>query len=71
LYKTERGYLGLRPRSAECGDEVWLLQGAGVPFVLRKDGEKFKIVREKYLHGFVDGRMAQEVSGKIGGVSIV
>jgi hypothetical protein len=71
LYRMERGYLGLGPRSAECGDEVWLLQGARVPFVLRKNGEKFKLVGETYLHGFMDGRMAREVGGKIGGVSIV
>lgn len=70
LYRTEGGYLGLGPRSVEYGDEVWLLQGAGVPFILRKDGEQSELIGETYLHGFMDGKMAQKVIGRIGVVTI-
>ena len=36
LFVTEsRGYLGCGPAALEPGDEVWLLLGATVPFVLR------------------------------------
>ena len=42
-----------------------------MPFILKKDREKFKLVRETYLHGFMDGKIANEVSEIIGGVSII
>ena len=36
LFVTEsRGYLGCGPAALEPGDEIWLLEGATVPFVLR------------------------------------
>jgi hypothetical protein len=44
---------------------MWLLQGAGAPFILRKDGEKFKLVGETYLHGFMGGKMANAADGVI------
>ena len=69
LRRTERRYLGLGPRSAKYEDGVRLLQGAGAPFILRKDGEKFKL-GEAYLHGFIDGKMANEV-GRIIGVLVL
>lgn len=36
LYTTKRGYLGLGPMSLKEGDEVWVLAGSRVPFVLRR-----------------------------------
>lgn len=36
LYITKRGYLGLGPMSLKEGDEVWVLAGSRVPFVLRR-----------------------------------
>ena len=50
---------------------MWLLQGAAAPSILRKDGEKFKLVGETYLHGFMGGKMASEVDGIIWGVSTI
>lgn len=35
LYRTQRGYLGLGPASLEVGDEVWVIAGSRVPFILR------------------------------------
>jgi hypothetical protein len=36
LFVTEnRGYLGCGPSALEPGDEIWMLEGATVPFVLR------------------------------------
>jgi hypothetical protein len=36
LFVTEnRGYLECGPAALEPGDEIWLLEGATVPFVLR------------------------------------
>ncbi|KAH7377814.1 heterokaryon incompatibility protein-domain-containing protein [Pyrenochaeta sp. MPI-SDFR-AT-0127] len=39
--RTGNGYLGLVPDSSRVGDAVWLLQGAKVPFILRRaEGNK-------------------------------
>jgi hypothetical protein len=59
LYRTSRGYLGLGPESTAVGDEAWLLQGAKMPFVLRKISNlsSYRLVGETYLHGFMHGEM--------------
>lgn len=41
LFVTEtQKYLGLGPMSMQIGDEVWLVKGSKVPFLLRKVGEE-------------------------------
>jgi hypothetical protein len=60
LYLTEDQQLGLGPQSAEVGDEVWLVDGAQVPFILRPVAGKeqtFTLVGETYVHGFMNGEM--------------
>jgi hypothetical protein len=53
LFVTEDcGYLGCGPAALEPGDEIWLLEGATVPFVLRP-----------VLHGEVIERF--EIAGKV------
>ncbi|GME28712.1 chitin recognition protein [Neofusicoccum parvum] len=67
LYRTAGGYLGLGPKSLRKGDEVWLIQGARAPFVLRTDLEldAHVIVGETYLHGFMHGEMVDKVKGRL------
>jgi hypothetical protein len=62
VFRTSRGYIGLCPLPSEVGDEVWLLQGALVPFVLREVAEKgkYEMIGEAYLHGFMNGEMLTE-----------
>jgi hypothetical protein len=60
LYLTEDRHLGLGPQSAEAGDEVWLVDGAQVPFILRpvdRIKQTFTLVGETYVHGFMNGEM--------------
>ena len=60
LYLTEDRQLGLGPQSADVGDEVWLVDGAQVPFILRPMASKeqmFTLVGETYVHGFMNGEM--------------
>jgi hypothetical protein len=60
---TEMGYIGFVPAGAGEGDEVCLIRGAQVPFVVRsRAGEAASIgtkacilVGEAYLHGVMDG----------------
>ncbi|KAK1835041.1 heterokaryon incompatibility protein-domain-containing protein [Podospora conica] len=36
LFATEGGLFGVAPAAAQQGDEVWLIRGAKVPFILRR-----------------------------------
>ncbi|XPT04626.1 hypothetical protein M3J09_013702 [Ascochyta lentis] len=68
FFRTELGHFGLCFPDACPGDEVWVLAGGRVPFVLRALNEatvpaaqtdtgskSFKLIGECYLHGFMDG----------------
>ena len=62
LFFTEGGNIGLGPKSLKEGDEVWLLEGAQIPFILkpipRVEGEVCRaLVGEAYLHGWMHGEM--------------
>ncbi|KAF5541072.1 heterokaryon incompatibility het-6 [Fusarium mexicanum] len=58
LYLTEKGYLGLGPARTEVGDDVSLIAGAHVPFVLRKGNQGWILVGETYVHGVMYGEAA-------------
>ncbi|KAJ4991156.1 hypothetical protein SVAN01_03284 [Stagonosporopsis vannaccii] len=68
FFRTENGHLGLCFPHTRPGDEVWVLAGGKVPFVLRRPEaaslfveeptdviQNLKMVGECYLHGFMDG----------------
>lgn len=61
---TERGHLGLVPRTAQKGDMVCVLFGCSVPVILRRVGTSdvsgettplYRMVGECYLDGYMDG----------------
>jgi hypothetical protein len=60
-YRTCQNYLGLGSISTKPGDQVRLLCGAKVPFVLRPQSPlnegKHELVGGCYLHGFMHGEM--------------
>jgi hypothetical protein len=60
LYMTKQGFIGLGPLSTEPSDQVWMLQAAKVPFILRPMDRhgKFNLIGETYVHGFMDGEFA-------------
>lgn len=59
LFISNTGYLGLAPKSAGSGDTVWIFQGGKIPFMLRKkETGNYNIVGEAYVHGFMDGSVA-------------
>ncbi|KAF2279576.1 uncharacterized protein EI97DRAFT_180682 [Westerdykella ornata] len=64
MFRTERDLLGMGTKSVREGDEVWILPGAKVPFVLRpvkgKTPKRFRLVEEAYLHGYMDGEVLGE-----------
>ena len=69
LYTTCEGRLGVGPPAMRKGDEVWVIRGARVPFILRRCEAGFTLVGETYLHGVMDGEMVGE--GREGLVDVV
>ncbi|KAF9880376.1 heterokaryon incompatibility protein [Colletotrichum karsti] len=58
---TTKGYLGLFPQHAEAGDNLYVLDGGHVPFVMRDaEGGKFRLVGECYVYGIMDGEAIRE-----------
>ncbi|KAK3614284.1 hypothetical protein LTR56_027351 [Elasticomyces elasticus] len=60
LFTTHKGYLGLGD-APEADDEIWILDGGRVPFLLRPypdDSDHagcFSLVGDCYVHGIMDG----------------
>ncbi|KAF5565494.1 heterokaryon incompatibility (het-6OR allele) [Fusarium phyllophilum] len=52
---TGSGYLCMVPGNTRAGDQIALLHGGRTPYVLRKAGEKWRIVGECYVHGIMSG----------------
>ncbi|TGO50066.1 hypothetical protein BOTNAR_0407g00050 [Botryotinia narcissicola] len=60
LFRTRKGYLGIGAQSLRPCDEVWVLAGASVPFILRRGEDEFyELVGEVYLHGVMHGEALQ------------
>ncbi|KAK5653496.1 hypothetical protein OQA88_8755 [Cercophora sp. LCS_1] len=74
LFSSTAGYVGVGAKSLCPGDQVWLLKGASVLFVLR-EAEKMKdadgstepreygLVGEAYIHGFMHGEILGMADG--------
>jgi len=53
---TEKGYMGLGPAAAAVGDQVCVLFGGQVLYVLRPKGElEHEFIGECFVHGLMDG----------------
>jgi hypothetical protein len=73
LMTTENGFLGFAPKEAVIGNEVCILFGGDVPYILRSTAEdkEFQFVGDRYLHVIMDGeaitmrRSEQPVSRKL------
>ena len=62
LATTTRGHVGLVPRNAVKGDQVWVLRGASVPAVLRRclEEPQYFLIGECYIHNFMNGEAFSE-----------
>jgi hypothetical protein len=56
------GYVGTCPGAAKRGDEVVIIIGADLPYVLRPrdDGESYTIVGDCHVHDIMDGASMQQ-----------
>jgi hypothetical protein len=66
LFETSRGFIGLGPAAAQIDDEICLLLGGKVCYVLRtrKDGHH-EFIGECYVHGMMDGQACEDESFSI------
>ena len=67
FYTSGHAIMGLCSNTSQVGDAIVILAGCDIPVILRKtDGEKWKFHGESYVHGFMDGEVADLlVSGKL------
>ena len=58
---TELGYMGWVPEITAKDDEVWIFEGGGVPYILRRTGgpEEYELVGETYVQGLMTGEWFQ------------
>lgn len=55
FFTTDSGHFGFGPNNTAAGDQVFLLIGSDIPFILRPAGEKFELVGACYVHGIMYG----------------
>ncbi|KAI4592946.1 hypothetical protein KJ359_010198 [Pestalotiopsis sp. 9143b] len=66
FFVTTEGYLGMGPQMMGPGDEVWILFGGSVPFILRPTNtssseieRKYTLVGQAYVHGIMYGEVVR------------
>ena len=54
---TETGYIGWVSEAAQLGDEIWILDGGNVPYVLRSSGVEgeYALIGESFVQGLMTG----------------
>jgi hypothetical protein len=69
FFITKKGYIGAGPPDTRPGDQVWILCGGQVPFVLRQTENgstdldracERRLVGDAYVHGIMDGEAVDE-----------
>jgi hypothetical protein len=65
MFSTKEDLLGMGPKSTQEGDEVWVIMGAKVPFILRPVEDemltrRYRLVGEAFVLGYMDGEAMQE-----------
>jgi hypothetical protein len=72
LFETSRGFMGLGPPAAQVGDQVCLLLGGQVLYVLRDRGYGHReFIGECYVHGMMDGQACEDESFSIRDIVLV
>jgi len=64
LFRTSTELLGLGPMDMVIGDEVWILAGAKMPFVLRSlENGRYRLLGQAYVHGVMHGEAVEGSDG--------
>lgn len=59
LFVTDLGYLGLAPVASVVGDEICIILGASVPYVIRREGSHCRFIGECYILGLMNGEAVE------------
>ncbi|KAF2833263.1 hypothetical protein CC86DRAFT_399895 [Ophiobolus disseminans] len=74
MFCTKGNLLGMGPKSVREGDEVWVVMGAKVPFVLRPASglppRTYRLVGEAFVLGYMNGEVLEE-KRKLQGLGLV
>ncbi|KAF8849133.1 hypothetical protein BDZ45DRAFT_810221 [Acephala macrosclerotiorum] len=64
FFLTEKGFMGIG--NAEVDDQVWVLLGGDVPFLLRRDtaSASYFLVGDCFVHGIMDGEALEDPEAK-------
>ena len=71
LATTAAKLIGLVPRLAQVDDEIFVLAGGQVLYVLRPIGKCFQYIGESYIHGLMDGEALQKLEDGTAEVDII
>ena len=53
--------MGIGPPATRFGDDVAILFGGGVPYILRKEENSSMFIGESYIHGLMKGEEVQSL----------
>ena len=59
FFVTDGNFMGFRPPQAEVGDIVAVFSGSDVPFVLRPQEDKFRLIGETHVQGIMNGEVIE------------
>lgn len=72
MFWTAQGYIGMGPSCAKEHDNIAILFGGNVPFIIRqsvRQPDKYQLVGEVYVHGIMDGELVTKLkNGQLPGV---
>jgi hypothetical protein len=60
VFRTQDGFVGLGPGSAEKGDYIALCKGGKLPLVLRKHGDDYELLGDCFIYDMMDGQLWDE-----------
>lgn len=63
-FVTGLGFIGLAPIASMIGDEICILFGGRVPYVIRREGKLCRFVGECYAYGIMHGEPMEDYDEK-------
>lgn len=55
---TQRGYIGVGPKTTKAYNHICVFAGGVVPFVLEKRSRTYSLIGECYVHGIMYGEFS-------------
>jgi hypothetical protein len=63
FFTTASGRIGIGPVDIQVGDDICILQGGRLPFVLRREGDYQELIGPTYTHGIMFGEAIDKYEG--------